>query len=558
MAQKALFPMKYLRVTQGRLTYANIEKDGTINPYKFYAYNNAYPNKVNFCTSHDYTNAIDFAQGEGNRFIYAPYDCIVEATNFENHGFSSSYCNMLVIRSANIVDGPVHKGKYQWMAFLHMNKGTKTEDGQETLINRLERFRKSGEIIPRGTHIYSEGETSTYKLDLHVHIECGIGKNVPTNYIEHMYIKNSDGLGKTNKFGAANLEDCVYLKIGYPNIPGEKPYATSSTIIRRGTCACGSEPRFTKICPFKDYKWTYESYQGYEMTVGSPYNPRPNSSTPPPSTNDETTQMMNVKSATTGYLTLGTLAAFSQITPMASNIIAVPAGYYPVLGTQQNSGKNYCKTVVQKKYAYVELIPGFTEITEAGIINLVAGYVSASEYGLVKQEYDKHKDIIDEANLLEEQVKKLKIEAKEVWEARLAAEKYLRDTEGLVDALAGRINQKLSLLNSENAVKLSSLQKEISNLFEQLSILVKKKITDLGHRVQAKLSGFWHKLKNQRSPVTGRRLPLDPLMEDLFFTHKQNGLTAHEYEQLGVSATAYKNKEISAFTYATNAKSHLI
>lgn len=178
MAQKCLFPMKYVNISQtykgsGHKAYWDGAKEG----YK------AYP--IDIC-----------GMDSGRDYFYAPCDCKITFLEVKN---SSNWTNKMILVSTSKVQTPKYGTNYVYFKVVHF------------LYSDVKKYGlKVGKTFKQGEIVCAEGKDN-YSTGNHLHVESGIGqpaKNVSNG--NGKLVCNGDGKYPESIF---YLDKTFYKKI---------------------------------------------------------------------------------------------------------------------------------------------------------------------------------------------------------------------------------------------------------------------------------------------------------------------------------------------------------
>ena len=152
-------------------------------------------------------------------------------------------------------------------------------------------------------------------------------------------------------------------------------------------------------------------------------------------------------------------------------------------------------------------------------------------------------------------------------------------TQGELDNLRGYIDQNVAELDAKiDAVsdglqndynqKIDALEENLNNRIDSEVFDLNARITQVANEIYAyidtELQKIYNDIENQlvsirvRNPVTGAIDTVQGAIDSLFGLHRNDALTAAEYDALQLTCTAYEAYSITAFQYDTAGKTLLV
>lgn len=140
---------------------------------------------------------------------------------------------------------------------------------------------------------------------------------------------------------------------------------------------------------------------------------------------------------------------------------------------------------------------------------------------------------------------------------RHAAEEDARRITEEIDALRVYANAQLAEMNTTVAQKVAEQQTFVNQKGKTITTETDSKLAKLKAEAQRQFDKIMKQLDKMRDPAKGLLRPAEEIAESLFNLHREEGLTADEYDLLKLLATAYDARALSAYIYAVQGKQRL-
>lgn len=249
-----------------------------------------------------------------------------------------------------------------------------------------------------------------------------------------------------------------------------------------------------------------------------------------------------------------------DVNDVAGNNLAV--GHYVVTESgMQRGGYDWCRALIAGGEYYVVLLPDRAWLLNMSESEYLRWTAPKSEYDTVLARISAANAAIAAARLRLQKAQAAMEAANQMAEihiaARHAAEADAARIEGKIAALTEYTDAHLALMQVEADQKMEEQRSHVDTRTAQTRLEAQQRAETVRTEVAKQCDALQLRLDKMRDPVTGARMPLPSVAENLFGLHREEPLTAAEYHALQLPAGTYQACDVSAYAYATRGKALL-
>ena len=147
---------------------------------------------------------------------------------------------------------------------------------------------------------------------------------------------------------------------------------------------------------------------------------------------------------------------------------------------------------------------------------------------------------------------------------RLVLEQLVQDIVRVTEVLKEYSDEQNNILKEDLVQKINQVNNRITQINFELTNKINSDVASANQHTDSQIADLKTYVDNQfidlrvLNPVTGNASTIQQALDSLFELHRDNALTANEYDALTLTATAYDAYQITAFEYDTNGKILLI